>query len=64
MVMFTWGYQGLKVFDHISVLQYYHHYKFNHFAGERPDKDMPVTCAKCAGRHKLKIVTGTFSRSL
>ena len=43
-----------KSFDHFFVPQYYHCYNFNHFAGQCPDKDMPATCDKCAGRQKTK----------
>ena len=41
-------------FDHFFVPQCYQCYKFNYFAGECPDKDMPGTCGKCAGRRKTK----------
>ena len=41
-----------KSFDLFFVAQCYHCYKFNHVSGECPDKDMPATYGKCAGRHK------------
>ena len=48
------GLSRCKSFDHSFVPQCYHCYQFNNFAGECPDKDMPATYGKCAGRHKTK----------
>ena len=48
------GLSRCESFDHFFVKQCYHCYKFNHFADECPDKDMPATCGKCAERHKRK----------
>ena len=50
-----YGYAGLpsyKIFTYFFVPLCYRCYKINHFAGECPDKDMPATCDKGAGRHK------------
>ena len=41
-----------KSFDHFFVPQCYHCYKFNYSADECPDKDIPATSGKRAGRHK------------
>ena len=46
------GLSRCKSYDHFFVPQCYHYYKFNHFADDCPDKDMPPTCGKCTGRHK------------
>ena len=48
------GLSRCKSFDHCFITQCYHCYKFNHVAGEYPDKDMPATCGKCAVRPKNK----------
>ena len=52
-----YDYVGLsrrKTFDHFFAQQCYHCYKFNHFGCECPDKYLPATCGKSAGRYKTK----------
>ena len=41
-------------FDNFIVPQCYRCFKFNRFAGECPDREVPATCGKCVGRHKTK----------
>ena len=48
------GLSRCKSFDHFFVPKCYRCYKFNHFAGESPDNDMPATCGRYVGRHKYK----------
>ena len=51
-------YMGLsrrESFDHFFVPHCYHCYRFNHFTDECSDKDMPATCANCAGHNKIKV---------
>ena len=48
------GLTRCKSFDHFCEPQCFCCYKFNHFADDCPDKDMPATCGKCARRHKTK----------
>ena len=54
------GLSRCKSFDHFFVPQCYHCYKFYHFAGESPDRDMPGTCGKCTGRQKTKDCKRNF----